>query len=96
MEVLRKSLISSRASRILADMEPLSVVLKKWRELARLTKAEAARTCDMSQVQWTELETGVTSDPRSSTLRKLSLGTGIHPDVLTEAAHAERLVGATG
>ena len=85
----------TRTSRILADMEPLSVILKKWRDLAKLSKAEAARTCEMSQVQWTELETGVTSDPRSSTIRKLAHGTGIHAEVLTEAAHAERLVGAT-
>ncbi len=85
----------NRTARMMTEMEPLSVVLQKWRALARMSKAEASRTCDMSQVQWTELETGVTSDPRSSTIRKLSLGTGIPAEVLTEAAHAERLVGAT-
>lgn len=67
-------------------MKPLSELLSEWREMLRLTRAQAARRCDMSQVQWTELETGVTRDPRSSTLRKLAEGTGIPLERLVEAS----------
>jgi transcriptional regulator with XRE-family HTH domain len=58
-------------------MKPLSELLSDWRDALKLTRAEAARRCQMSQVQWTELETGVIRDPRSSTLQKLTEGTGI-------------------
>lgn len=83
---LRKSLTSSRRARILADMKPLSDLLREWRETLKLTRAEAARRCDMSQVQWTELETGATRDPRTSSLCKLAEGTGIPLERLAEAA----------
>jgi len=78
----------------MADMKPLSEMLSEWRAGVKLSKAEAARRCEMSQVQWSELETGVTSDPRASTLRRISSGTGIPVARLIEAAHVERLAGA--
>lgn len=83
---LRNSLTTARRARILSDMKPLSDLLYDWREALKLSRAEAARRCEMSQVQWTELETGVTRDPRTSTLLKLTEGTGIP---------LERLAGAS-
>lgn len=92
---MQKLLTNSRANRILRDMKPLNEMLTEWREMLKLTPAEAAARCDMTRQQWWELESGRTSDPRASTLRRLSLGTGISVERLTEAAHAERSVGAT-
>lgn len=83
---LRISLTSARANRILADMKPLFSLLAEWRDTLKLTRAEAARRCQMSQVQWTELETNVTRDPRSSTLQKLTDGTGIPLERLVAAS----------
>lgn len=77
---------NARLNRILADMKPLSVLLFEWRDGLKLTRAEAARRCQMSQVQWTELETNVTRDPRTSTLQKLTEGTGIPIERLVAAS----------
>lgn len=92
---MQKLLTSSRHARIMADMKPLSQMLNEWRTTLRLSPAEAARRCDMSRQQWSDLEDGTTSDPRASTLLKLHDGTGIPLERLAEAARAERLVGAT-
>lgn len=67
-------------------MKPLSELLFDWRDGLKLTRAEAARRCQMSQVQWTELETAVTRDPRTSTLQKLNDGTGIPIERLVAAS----------
>lgn len=85
-EILRNSLTPTRRSRILADMKPLNEMLLAWRESLHLSKAEAARRCRMTQVQWTELESGSTRDPRTSTLMKLAEGTGIPLERLAAAA----------
>jgi transcriptional regulator with XRE-family HTH domain len=79
----------NRMDRILADMKPLAQMLEEWREGLKLSRAEAARRCRMSQVQWTELETGVTRDPRTSTLTKLTEGTGIPLERLAMASGYE-------
>ena len=81
-----KSLMTGRRARILADMKPLSELLKEWRETLKLSRAEAARRCEIAWVQWMELETGVTRDPRASTLLKLADGTGIPLERLVESA----------
>lgn len=91
---MQKLVTTARQARILADMKPLNEMLAEWRELLRLTPAEASRRCDIGRQQWWELESGRTSDPRASTLKKVSEGTGIPIDRLVEAAHVERLAGA--
>jgi predicted transcriptional regulator len=81
----------AKSARTLANMMPLSDMLRIWRETLQITRAEAARRCKMSQVQWTELETAVTCDPRTSTLIKLADGTGY---ALERLAAASRLTPA--
>lgn len=83
---MQKLLTTSKSSRILSDMKPLSQMLREWRDLLKLSPAEAARRCDMGRQQWFELESGKTTDPRSSTLRKLADGTGIPLERLVEAS----------
>lgn len=83
---LRNFLTKTKRDRILEDMKPLPEMLEEWRELLKLSKAEAARRCQMSQVQWSELTTGVTRDPRTSTLIKLADGTGFSLESLAAAA----------
>jgi transcriptional regulator with XRE-family HTH domain len=61
-------------------------LLLEWREYMGYSKAEAARRCSMTQVQWSELETAATKDPRTSTLIKLADGTGYDLDTLVAAA----------
>lgn len=77
MDKMQKLLTASRSARILADMKPLANMLTEWRETLKLSPAEAARLCNMTRQQWWELETGRTTDPRSSTLQKLATGSGI-------------------
>src|SRR3990167_2984984 len=84
--IMKKFLTGSRKARILADMRPLNELLREWREMPKLSPAEAGRQCEMSRQQWSELESGATTDPRSSTLRKLVRGTGIPIERLVEAA----------
>jgi transcriptional regulator with XRE-family HTH domain len=83
---LRNSLTLNRRDRILANMKPLAQLLFEWRDMLKLSRAEAARRCQMSQVQWTELESGATRDPRTSTLQKLTDGTGIPLERLVAAS----------
>lgn len=83
---MQKFLTPSRSARILADMKPLSELLSEWRETVKLTPAEAARLCSMGRQQWWELESGTTRDPRSSTLQKLTDGTGIPIERLVAAS----------
>jgi transcriptional regulator with XRE-family HTH domain len=83
---LRNFLTTKRGARILEDMKPLPEMLEEWRGSLKLSKAEAARRCQMSQVQWSELTTGVTRDPRTSTLIKLADGTGFPLERLAAAA----------
>jgi transcriptional regulator with XRE-family HTH domain len=83
---MQKFLTPSRSKRILADMKPLSDLLCEWRETLKLSPAEAARRCEMTRQQWWELESGRTTDPRSSTLYRLSEGTGIPIERLVAAS----------
>lgn len=83
---LRNLLTPGRRRRILADVKPLNEELFDWRTALKLSRADAARRCEMSQVQWTELETGATCDPRTSTLLKLANGTGLALERLATAA----------
>jgi transcriptional regulator with XRE-family HTH domain len=83
---MQKFLTARRVNRILSDMKPLSELLAEWREMLKLTPADAARRCEMTRQQWWELESGRTSDPRSSTLQKLAEGTGIPIERLVAAS----------
>ena len=83
---MQKFLTPTRMSRILADMKPLYLLLHEWRVALTLTPAEAARRCSMSNQQWYELESGATRDPRTSTLMKLTEGTGIPMERLAAAS----------
>lgn len=85
-EKFRDSLTPRRAVRILSDMKPLNELLKEWRAATGLSRAEAARRCQMSQVQWSELENGIIRDPRTSTLMRLVEGTGIPIERLAVAS----------
>lgn len=92
---MQKLLTDTRRNRYLDDMKPLSLLLIEWQNMLHLNDVEAASRCEMTRQQWWELKSGRTSDPRSSTLRKLTQGTGIPVERLTEAAHVERLAGTT-
>lgn len=84
-----RMLTDSRAARILADMKPLSELLREWRELLKLTPAEAARRCAMSAQHYWQLENGERASIRSSTLAKLVEGTGIPEERIAIAAGIE-------
>lgn len=73
--------------RILANMKPLSDLLREWRELAHLSPSEAARQCGISPQLWYTLETGATMTPRASTLHKLAHGTGLPVERLAAASY---------
>ncbi len=91
---MQKFLTEAKGNRILADMKPMAEMLKEWQDLLKLRPAEAARRCKLSSQQWFELTSGATSDPRSSTLQKLSDGTGIPLERIVKAAELQRMVPA--
>lgn len=74
-------------ARILTGMKPLNELLKEWREATGLTPSEAARRCELSPQMWWELESGNTSTPRKTTMRKLVDGTGIPMERLAVASY---------
>lgn len=79
-------LTRKQSDRILEDMKPLCEMLKDWRELLKLTPAEAARRLDMSAQHYWQLEHGERVYLRPATMQKLSSGTGIPMDRLIVAA----------
>lgn len=87
--MLQKNLTTARMSRILADMKPLSELLKDWREALKLNPSEAARRCDLSPQMWWNLESGLVSTPRRDTMRKLVEGTGIPLERLAVASYCD-------
>jgi transcriptional regulator with XRE-family HTH domain len=74
---MKDFLTPARRERILADMKPLHVLLTDWLDEVKLTPAEGARRCGLSAQLFYQLKSGETSNPRASTLLKLSDGTGI-------------------
>lgn len=80
-----------QAERILADMKPLSVQLREWREACHLTPAEAARRCEMSSQHYWQLENAERGiGMRTATLLKLHAGTGIAMERLAAGAEMQR------
>lgn len=83
---MQKFLTRTDMARILADMKPLCALLTEWRAMLKLTPADAARRCEMSPQLWYQLESGETANPRSRTLQRLALGTGIPLERLVAAS----------
>lgn len=85
--MITRNLTASRMSRILADMKPLSEMLKDWRDALKLSPSDAARRCGLSPQMWWNLESGLVSTPRKDTMRKLVDGTGIPLERLAVASY---------
>ena len=83
---MQKLFTTSKEQRILADMKPLHVLLTDWLDEVKLTPSEGARRCGLSAQLFSQLKTGETSDPRTSTLLALSDGTGIPLERLARAS----------
>lgn len=79
-------LTPARSARILADMKPLGEMLKEWRQVMKLTPAEAARRCKMSAQHYWQIENEKNVYLRPTTFRKLSEGTGFPVERLAAAA----------
>lgn len=81
-------LTQSRMARILADMKPLNELLRDWREVLKITPAEAARRCGMSPQHYWQLENAERgAGIRPVTLQKLAAGTGIPMERLAAAVY---------
>ena len=91
----KKFLTQPKAARILANMKPLQDMLTDWRDVLTLTPAEAARRCKISAQLWYQLESGETTNPRTSTLLRLAEGTGIPMERLAKAAELTKSLDKT-
>lgn len=79
-------LTKGQLARIVADMKPLCVILKEWRELMELTPAEAARRCKMPAQHYWQIEHNERVNLRPATLQKLAEATGFPIERLAVAA----------
>jgi transcriptional regulator with XRE-family HTH domain len=80
-------LTTRQEARILKGMKPLSQMLTDWRNELTLTKAQAARRCQMSFAHWSLLESGERTQLQAATMQKLAAGTGIPTERLLAAAN---------